>query len=115
MFWQLLPVLATAALILVTVTIGVAVAGSAASGDPAVIYACGPYAMLQRIAQTAEESKIPAELSLESLMGCGFGACWGCVKKIKKDKYLYSLFKKLKLKNSFYKFIKSEKELQNRH
>ena len=41
--------------------------------------------MLHRIAQTANERNIPAELSLESLMGCGFGACWGCVKKIKKE------------------------------
>lgn len=52
---------------------------------PVVIYACGPEAMLKRIAETAKERKIPAELSLESLMGCGFGACWGCVKKIDKD------------------------------
>jgi len=52
---------------------------------PTVIYACGPDAMLQRIAQTAKEKNIPAELSLESIMGCGFGACWGCVKKIKKE------------------------------
>ena len=52
---------------------------------PVVIYACGPDAMLQGIAQTANERNIPAELSLESLMGCGFGACWGCVKKIKKE------------------------------
>jgi len=53
--------------------------------QPTVIYACGPDAMLQRIAQTANEKNIPAELSLESIMGCGFGACWGCVKKIKKE------------------------------
>jgi len=53
--------------------------------QPAVIYACGPEAMLQKIAQTAKERNIPAELSLESMMGCGFGVCWGCVKKIQKD------------------------------
>jgi dihydroorotate dehydrogenase electron transfer subunit len=52
---------------------------------PAVIYSCGPEAMLRQIAQTAVKNNIPAELSLESVMGCGFGACWGCVKKIKKD------------------------------
>jgi dihydroorotate dehydrogenase electron transfer subunit len=50
------------------------------------IYACGPELMLQKIAAIAAASNIPAELSLESMMGCGFGACWGCVKKIKKDR-----------------------------
>jgi dihydroorotate dehydrogenase electron transfer subunit len=49
------------------------------------IYACGPDLMLKRIAEIASANNIPAELSLESVMGCGFGACWGCVKKIKKD------------------------------
>jgi len=52
---------------------------------PFLVYACGPDAMLQKIAQTANERNIPTELSLESIMGCGFGACWGCVKKIKKE------------------------------
>ena len=26
----------------------------------------------------------PAQISLEAIMGCGFGACWGCVKRIKR-------------------------------
>ncbi len=49
------------------------------------VYACGPDAMLKKIAAIAAKKNLPAELSLESVMGCGFGACWGCVKKIKKD------------------------------
>lgn len=49
------------------------------------IYACGPEPMLKKIAEIAATRNIPAEFSLESVMGCGFGACWGCVKKIKKD------------------------------
>jgi dihydroorotate dehydrogenase electron transfer subunit len=48
------------------------------------IFACGPEPMLQTIAQIAEDQNISAEVSLESIMGCGFGACWGCVKRIKK-------------------------------
>lgn len=52
--------------------------------NPAHIFACGPEPMMRKIAQTASAKKIPAEFSLESVMGCGFGACWGCVKKIKK-------------------------------
>jgi len=51
---------------------------------PASIFACGPEAMMKKIALIVESEKIPAQLSLESQMGCGFGACWGCVKKIKR-------------------------------
>lgn len=39
------------------------------------IYACGPLPMLQAIEQHAQ---CDAEFSLESRMGCGFGACMGC-------------------------------------
>lgn len=52
---------------------------------PGFISACGPEPMLKQTAKIAGENKIQAELSLESIMGCGFGVCWGCVKKIKKD------------------------------
>ncbi len=51
---------------------------------PAFIFACGPEPMMRKIAEMAREKSIPAEFSLESVMGCGFGACWGCVKRIKK-------------------------------
>ena len=50
------------------------------------IYACGPDPMLKKIAEIGATMDIPTELSLESVMGCGFGACWGCVKKIRKDR-----------------------------
>ena len=49
---------------------------------PATIYACGPDAMMKRVGEIAAGLGIPAQLSLESIMGCGIGACWGCVKKI---------------------------------
>ncbi|HHF52193.1 MAG: dihydroorotate dehydrogenase electron transfer subunit [Candidatus Aminicenantes bacterium] len=51
---------------------------------PSLIYACGPEGMLKSLSKISKKHQIPAELSLESIMGCGFGACWGCVKKIKK-------------------------------
>jgi dihydroorotate dehydrogenase electron transfer subunit len=41
--------------------------------------------MMKKIAQFAAKKNIPAEFSLESVMGCGFGVCWGCVKRIKKN------------------------------
>lgn len=50
---------------------------------PERIYACGPEAMLEKTSRIAEAIDIEAEMSLESIMGCGFGACWGCVKKIR--------------------------------
>ena len=53
---------------------------------PALIFACGPEVMLEKISRIAKKEKIPAEFSLESIMGCGFGACWSCVKKIKTGK-----------------------------
>ena len=50
---------------------------------PHSIYACGPEAMLERIGELCQKQEVSAEFSLESIMGCGFGACWGCVKKIR--------------------------------
>jgi dihydroorotate dehydrogenase electron transfer subunit len=48
--------------------------------DPrAEIYACGPPAMLEAIATTANDRGIPAQLAMESGMACGYGACFGCV------------------------------------
>jgi dihydroorotate dehydrogenase electron transfer subunit len=52
---------------------------------PTQIFACGPDPMMEDIANFALEKEIPAQFSLESVMGCGFGACWGCVKKIKNE------------------------------
>jgi dihydroorotate dehydrogenase electron transfer subunit len=51
--------------------------------SPSRIFACGPEAMMQKVARIAREKNISAEFSLETIMGCGFGACWGCVRKIK--------------------------------
>ena len=47
------------------------------------IFACGPDAMMKGVAEIARRYRVPAQFSLESIMGCGIGACWGCVKRIK--------------------------------
>lgn len=60
------------------------VAGHPRAGFPARIYACGPEAMMSKIAALAAGYGIPAEFSLEAIMGCGIGACWGCVRKIRR-------------------------------
>lgn len=51
---------------------------------PAHIYSCGPEPMMKAVAALASARGIPAEFSLESIMGCGIGACWGCVRRIRK-------------------------------
>jgi dihydroorotate dehydrogenase electron transfer subunit len=45
------------------------------------IYACGPVAMLKALAKTVTFKNFICQASLEARMGCGFGACWGCVVK----------------------------------
>lgn len=42
------------------------------------IYACGPKPMLRELAYVCKDYKIPAEISLEAHLSCGFGACLGC-------------------------------------
>jgi len=43
------------------------------------VYACGPMPMLRAIARTCAELDVPAEVSVETMMGCGVGICMGCV------------------------------------
>lgn len=45
---------------------------------PTRVYGCGPLAMQYRLALWAMRRGVEAQLSLESLMACGFGACLGC-------------------------------------
>src|SRR5262249_21937429 len=45
----------------------------------AVVYACGPPAMLEAVRALCGERGVPAQVALEAPMGCGFGACYGCV------------------------------------
>lgn len=44
-----------------------------------VIYACGPMPMLAAIAALGRETGVETYVSLERWMGCGVGACLGCV------------------------------------
>jgi len=55
-----------------------------AAGRPDVLFVCGPDSMMRACAGLAARLRIPAQISLESVMGCGFGACWGCVRRIKR-------------------------------
>ena len=50
---------------------------------PDQIFTCGPKAILRKIADIASSISINCQVSLEERMGCGIGACLGCVCKIK--------------------------------
>ena len=49
-------------------------------GEPGSrLYACGPTPMFRTLAQMLEGCDAPCEISVEPIMACGFGACYGCV------------------------------------
>lgn len=55
------------------------------AGKPMVIYSCGPDPMLHAVSKLADQYEVPAQLSLEAPMGCGFGVCVGCAVAVKHD------------------------------
>ncbi|NTU67638.1 MAG: dihydroorotate dehydrogenase electron transfer subunit [Chlorobiaceae bacterium] len=50
-----------------------------AAGRRPKVFACGPNPMLKALAKFCAKRAIPCELSLESVMGCGIGICYGCM------------------------------------
>ncbi len=46
--------------------------------ETAALYGCGPMPMLRALSQAAEEARIPVQVSLETIFGCGTGLCAGC-------------------------------------
>lgn len=42
------------------------------------IFACGPEPMLQRMLEIGRQQSISTQISVETMMGCGFGICMGC-------------------------------------
>jgi NAD(P)H-flavin reductase len=56
--------------------------------DKAVVYACGPPAMLEAVRALCAARAVPAQLALEAGMACGFGACYGCVVPLREGGYL---------------------------
>jgi dihydroorotate dehydrogenase electron transfer subunit len=49
-----------------------------AQAPPDLICACGPMAMLACVAGISEKYRIPTQVSIETTMACGMGACLGC-------------------------------------
>ena len=58
------------------------------TGD-SIVYACGPEPMMARIASICSENKVACQVSVESVMACGMGACLGCSRPDKKGSYTH--------------------------
>jgi dihydroorotate dehydrogenase electron transfer subunit len=43
-----------------------------------IIYACGPEAMLAKVAEIARKREIDCQISMERMMACGIGICQSC-------------------------------------
>lgn len=55
-----------------------------------IVYTCGPHAMLEAVSRAGAAHKLPVQVAVEELMGCGYGVCMTCVmpvrhKKTRKD------------------------------
>jgi dihydroorotate dehydrogenase electron transfer subunit len=48
----------------------------------AVVFACGPDAMLRALARQTRELGLRCQLSIERMMGCGLGACQACITRL---------------------------------
>lgn len=59
---------------------------------PDIIAACGPMEMLACIVGIAEKYRVPCQVSIETRMACGMGACLGCAVESREtpDRYLHA-------------------------
>jgi dihydroorotate dehydrogenase electron transfer subunit len=63
-----------------------------AENKPDIIYACGPLEMLVCVAGIADKHRVSCQVSIETVMACGMGACLGCavVRRNHTDTYLHA-------------------------
>ncbi|MBR5090329.1 MAG: dihydroorotate dehydrogenase electron transfer subunit [Ruminiclostridium sp.] len=54
-------------------------------GEVGAVFACGPTRMLGAVAELTKQYGVFCEVSLEERMGCGVGACVGCVARINRN------------------------------
>jgi NAD(P)H-flavin reductase len=54
----------------------------------AVVYACGPPAMLEAVRALCAQRGVAAELAMETPMACGFGSCFGCAVPLASGGYM---------------------------
>ena len=51
-----------------------------------IIYTCGPHPMLAAVSAIAVKHKLPVQVAVEELMGCGYGVCMTCVMPLRRKK-----------------------------
>ncbi len=63
-----------------------------AERPPDVLYACGPRKMLKSVAVLAHKFTVKCQVSMETMMACGMGACLGCAveRRGASEKYLHA-------------------------
>jgi len=55
------------------------------TNTPDIIYSCGPMPMLSAVANIANNYNLQCEVSIETIMACGLGACMGCAVETNED------------------------------
>ncbi|MBU1566341.1 MAG: dihydroorotate dehydrogenase electron transfer subunit [Proteobacteria bacterium] len=53
------------------------------------VYTCGPEPMMARVGKICQSQGIPCQVSVESVMACGMGACLGCSRPAKDGTYTH--------------------------
>lgn len=53
--------------------------------DTEVVYACGPHPMLAAISEICIDRRVPVQVAVEELMGCGYGVCMTCVMPLRRE------------------------------
>lgn len=56
----------------------------------AKIYTCGPESMMAAVVEIARKAGVPCEVSLETVMACGYGVCLGCAVPKRDGGFLYA-------------------------
>lgn len=62
-------------------------AGNASAPD--MVFACGPLGMIAALDRIARQYGIPCQISFETMMACGIGACLGCAVPVNKGSMPY--------------------------
>ena len=60
-----------------------------AERSPDILYACGPLEMLKSVVVLVQKFAVKCQISVETMMACGMGACMGCAVKRRKESKKY--------------------------
>lgn len=65
-----------------------------AERPPDILYACGPQEMLKSVAGLAQKFIVKCQVSVETIMACGMGACLGCAVECRgaSEKFLHACY-----------------------